>query len=96
MPRKNIYRSAAVVAAALLLTSCGSSPTSSGWGGSGGDLAAVQAYATGQLPTWMRPSGWTVVDAIPLTVGGKADRGALIRRLTSEADPRTANPKENA
>jgi amino acid adenylation domain-containing protein len=52
----------------------------------GGDLAAVQAYAAGQLPTWMWPSSWTVVDAIPLTVGGKADRGALIRRLTSTED----------
>ncbi|WP_406069051.1 non-ribosomal peptide synthetase [Micromonospora sp. NBC_01638] len=52
----------------------------------GGDLKAVRAYAAGQLPTWMQPSDWAVVDAIPLTVGGKADRSALIRRLTSAED----------
>ncbi|MEU1885441.1 non-ribosomal peptide synthetase [Micromonospora rifamycinica] len=52
----------------------------------GGDLAAVRAYAAGQLPSWMQPGDWVVVDTIPLTVGGKADRGALIRRLTSTED----------
>ncbi|MFV2083637.1 non-ribosomal peptide synthetase [Micromonospora sp. LOL_021] len=50
------------------------------------DLAAVREHAASQLPSWMRPGNYTVVDTIPLTVGGKADRGALINRLTSGSD----------
>jgi amino acid adenylation domain-containing protein len=49
----------------------------------GADLADVQAHASQQLPTWMRPAAYTVVDSIPLTVGGKADRIALISHLKS-------------
>lgn len=47
------------------------------------DLADIEKHAVRQLPTWMRPSDYTVVDSIPLTVGGKADRAALINRLRS-------------
>ncbi|HEV2637114.1 MAG TPA: non-ribosomal peptide synthetase [Actinocrinis sp.] len=46
-------------------------------------LAQVEKHAVQQLPVWMRPSDYTVVDSIPLTVGGKADRAALIDRLKS-------------
>jgi aryl carrier-like protein len=54
------------------------------------DLADIEKHAARQLPTWMRPSDYTVVDSIPLTVGGKADRAALINRLRS-AGPGTAD-----
>jgi amino acid adenylation domain-containing protein len=49
----------------------------------GGQVTDVAAYAGRELPTWMQPNGYTVVDAIPLTVGGKADRVALLNRLRS-------------
>lgn len=50
----------------------------------GAGLGAVQEHAASQLPTWMRPARYTVVDDIPLTVAGKADRSALISRLKGE------------
>ncbi|HEU5107980.1 MAG TPA: phosphopantetheine-binding protein [Micromonosporaceae bacterium] len=64
----------------------------------GAGLTDVEAHAARQLPTWMRPSGYTVVDSIPLTVGGKADRGALMTRLNSARDGAEAGEeeKENA
>ncbi|MFY1636702.1 non-ribosomal peptide synthetase [Solwaraspora sp. WMMB335] len=58
------------------------------------DLAAIREHAASQLPAWMQPGSYTVVDTIPLTVGGKADRGALISRLTSTSDMTTPQEQE--
>lgn len=60
----------------------------------GADLDAVREHAASQLPSWMRPSGYTAVDTIPLTVGGKADRGALINRLSSGSDATAPDNEE--
>lgn len=37
----------------------------------------VQEYCRGQLPPWMMPDDWLVLDAMPLTANGKTDRKAL-------------------
>lgn len=63
----------------------------------GADLADIESYAARQLPTWMRPSDYTVVDTIPLTVGGKADRAALMNRLNGAdgvAEPEQEGDKQ--
>jgi amino acid adenylation domain-containing protein len=57
----------------------------------GADLAKIKDHAARQLPTWMLPARYTVVDSIPLTVSGKADRNALINRLPS--GPNGADPQ---
>ncbi|MFI2780423.1 amino acid adenylation domain-containing protein [Streptomyces sp. ALB3] len=44
---------------------------------SGSGLAAVAAEVGGGLPDFLRPTHYAQVDAIPLTVNGKADTGAL-------------------
>ncbi|WP_405800373.1 amino acid adenylation domain-containing protein [Streptomyces halstedii] len=44
---------------------------------SGSDLATVAAEAGAGLPDFMRPTHYAQVDAIPLTVNGKADTKAL-------------------
>ncbi|MFJ4840354.1 amino acid adenylation domain-containing protein [Streptomyces sp. NPDC088746] len=44
---------------------------------SGSDLAAVAAEAGAGLPDFLRPTHYAQVDAIPLTVNGKADTKAL-------------------
>ncbi|WP_030959230.1 non-ribosomal peptide synthetase [Streptomyces sp. NRRL S-378] len=43
----------------------------------GGDLATVAAEAGSALPDFLRPTHYARVDAIPLTVNGKADTKAL-------------------
>ncbi|MFC8570071.1 amino acid adenylation domain-containing protein [Streptomyces sp. NPDC057245] len=43
----------------------------------GADLAAVAAEVGAALPDFLRPTHYARVDAIPLTVNGKADTGAL-------------------
>ncbi|MGW9068209.1 amino acid adenylation domain-containing protein [Streptomyces yangpuensis] len=43
----------------------------------GGDLATVAAEAGSALPDFLRPTHYARVDAIPLTVNGKADTRAL-------------------
>ena len=43
----------------------------------GSDLAAVAAEAGAGLPDYLRPTHYARIDAIPLTVNGKADTKAL-------------------
>ncbi|MEV7315227.1 amino acid adenylation domain-containing protein [Streptomyces microflavus] len=40
-------------------------------------LTALRAHVAAQLPAYMVPAGWQVVDRIPLTPNGKLDRSAL-------------------
>jgi amino acid adenylation domain-containing protein len=37
----------------------------------------LRAFLTGSLPEYMLPTGWVVLDAMPLTPSGKVDRRAL-------------------
>jgi amino acid adenylation domain-containing protein len=60
----------------------------------GAELAQVEAHAAQQLPAWMRPTHYTVVDSIPLTVGGKADRQELLKRLSPAATREHHSTKE--
>jgi acyl-coenzyme A synthetase/AMP-(fatty) acid ligase len=41
------------------------------------DTAAIRAYLADRLPHYMVPSALVVLDALPLTAGGKVDRAAL-------------------
>jgi amino acid adenylation domain-containing protein len=41
------------------------------------NLAEVREYLGGQLPTYMCPSGFAVIPALPLNANGKVDREAL-------------------
>ncbi|MER5435277.1 non-ribosomal peptide synthetase [Streptomyces sp. NPDC002588] len=55
----------------------------------GTDLASVQAHAERLLPLWMCPAGYSALEKLPVTVGGKVDRVALTRLAgsTSRAQP---------
>ncbi|MGW1031999.1 amino acid adenylation domain-containing protein [Streptomyces antibioticus] len=57
------------------------------------DLAAVRAYAAGQLPEYMTPSAYVAMDRLPFTANGKLDRDALPEpeaTATSAQGPRDA------
>jgi acyl-coenzyme A synthetase/AMP-(fatty) acid ligase/acyl carrier protein len=53
----------------------------------GTDPASVRAHAERLLPVWMCPAGYTVLEQLPVTVGGKADRVALTRLASNSARP---------
>ncbi|GAA2136219.1 hypothetical protein GCM10009760_15560 [Kitasatospora kazusensis] len=46
-------------------------------GGAALDTAELQDYLADRLPPYARPSGLTVLDALPLSANGKVDRAAL-------------------
>ncbi|MFD0474259.1 AMP-binding protein [Nonomuraea thailandensis] len=67
----------------------------------GGDLAAVAAEAGAGLPEYLRPTHYAQVEAIPLTVNGKADTKALpeakpLGALTTSAERGPATETESA
>ncbi|MGW6919495.1 amino acid adenylation domain-containing protein [Kitasatospora sp. NPDC054939] len=51
----------------------------------GGTVSAVRDRAERLLPIWMRPTGYTVVPAFPVTTSGKVDRLALAALVGSTA-----------
>ncbi|MBO1416431.1 non-ribosomal peptide synthetase [Streptomyces sp. FH025] len=59
----------------------------------GGTVDAVRDHAERLLPIWMRPTGYTVVPAFPVTTSGKVDRLALAALVGSTAVP-AAEPVE--
>ncbi|MGW3346058.1 amino acid adenylation domain-containing protein [Nonomuraea rubra] len=67
----------------------------------GGDLAAVAAEVGAGLPDYLRPTHYAQVEAIPLTVNGKADTKALpearpLGALTTSAERGPATETESA
>jgi amino acid adenylation domain-containing protein len=46
--------------------------------GSGVDVAAIRRELPARLPSYMLPSAYVKVDALPLTLNGKIDRSALL------------------
>lgn len=53
--------------------------------GAGVDLDALRKLAEDRLPRYMRPSVWSVIEAVPLTANGKVDRAALVAPAQSAA-----------
>lgn len=49
------------------------------------EIDALRGFLAGQLPTYMMPSSFMVLDAMPLTLNGKLDRKSLV--LPERADP---------
>ncbi|MFG2822892.1 non-ribosomal peptide synthetase [Kitasatospora sp. NPDC048365] len=64
--------------------------------GTGSD-APVRDWAERHLASWMRPSGWTLLPALPRNVAGKADRAALAALWPAEeaAAPTAEEPAED-
>ncbi|BCJ69193.1 non-ribosomal peptide synthetase [Polymorphospora rubra] len=58
-------------------------------GAVGPEPAALTAWLTGRLPTWMVPAVWHRLDRLPVTAGGKVDRAALaaLGPAPAPADP---------
>ncbi|WP_052405758.1 hybrid non-ribosomal peptide synthetase/type I polyketide synthase [Paraburkholderia heleia] len=76
-----LRRAPGVAAAAVALHTVGDSPRLVGYlvgtGSDKPDQSAVAAYAAGQLPSYMVPTLWMTLDALPQTPNGKLDRKAL-------------------
>ncbi|WP_211335493.1 non-ribosomal peptide synthetase [Lentzea flaviverrucosa] len=65
----------------------------------GGDIPSIAAEVGAGLPDYLRPSHYAAVDAIPLTVNGKADTAALpearpLGTLTTKAEDRELTETE--
>jgi thioesterase domain-containing protein len=52
------------------------------------DPQPIRRYLATRLPSYMLPSGFVFLDALPLTASGKIDRKTL-----AQIDPKTASPK---
>jgi len=70
-----------VAAAAVALHAVGDSPRLVGYiveaAAGQTDLGAVAEHVAGRLPSYMVPSAWMTLDALPRTANGKLDRNAL-------------------
>jgi amino acid adenylation domain-containing protein/non-ribosomal peptide synthase protein (TIGR01720 family) len=56
------------------------------------DNTALQAWLAGRLPAYMVPDSIILVEQIPLTINGKADRSRLPSPVPSESDAAMALP----
>jgi amino acid adenylation domain-containing protein len=56
--------------------------------GGAGDLEGVRAYAASRLPSFLVPSAWVPVAALPLTPAGKVDHEALPAPEPARLPPR--------
>src|SRR5205807_1130019 len=59
------------------------------------DPAALAAFLRQSLPDYMQPAAWVILPELPLTAGGKVDRGALpapaaVKPTREYVAPRTA------
>jgi L-serine---[L-seryl-carrier protein] ligase len=64
--------------------------------GAHADIEAVRTFLATRLPSYMIPSSFTVLDAMPLTPNGKLDRKALPipQRVRGNADAEPVSPTE--
>jgi amino acid adenylation domain-containing protein len=68
----------------------------------GGDPAQVASQLARELPDYMVPASWVVLDELPLTANGKVDRAALGRlaaagaAVPAQAGPAAAPPTADA
>jgi amino acid adenylation domain-containing protein len=61
--------------------------------GSAVETRELRAHAAARLPDYMVPSAWVVLDALPLTPGGKVDRRALPEPAEDGAEARGEGPR---